>query len=159
MMALLPPEVSIVCGCSSMFSMLRTTMRFQNPLKSGLPSGVRGGVNVFIFSSAQRWKAVGSSEQPADCPYGRIGVGPEPGGGDANGARWLNSDGWSAMTTPNAVMRAKRIRIRGILAESHRVCASRSRATGCARVRVALRVVRESDSGDGLTQGGQICAR
>src|SRR5258705_11963160 len=68
--------------------MLRTTMRFQKPVKSGLPSAVRGGVNVLIFSSAHRWKAVGSSEKPADCPYGRICVGPEPGGGDANGARW-----------------------------------------------------------------------
>ena len=37
-MALLPPEVSIVSGCSSMFSMLRMTMRFQKPLKSGFPS-------------------------------------------------------------------------------------------------------------------------
>jgi hypothetical protein len=37
-----------------MFSMLRTTIRFQKPLKSGLPSAVRGGLKVFIFSSAQR---------------------------------------------------------------------------------------------------------
>jgi hypothetical protein len=54
MIALLPPEVSIVCGCSSRFSMLRTTIRFQKPLKSGLPSGVRGGLKVLIFSIAQR---------------------------------------------------------------------------------------------------------
>jgi hypothetical protein len=32
-------------------------------------------------------KRGGSSEQPPDCAYGRIGVGPEPGGGEANGAR------------------------------------------------------------------------
>jgi hypothetical protein len=31
-----------------------------------LPSAVRGGLKVFIFSTAHLWNAAGSSEQPAD---------------------------------------------------------------------------------------------
>ncbi len=94
--------------------MLRTTMRFQKPVKSGLPSAVRGGVNVLIFSSAHRWKAVGSSEQPADCPYGRICVGPDPGGGDANGARWPAVDCWRTTTSASANAAAVSERIAGV---------------------------------------------
>src|SRR5262245_35750362 len=98
MIELLPPDVSIVCGCSSRFSMLRTTMRFQKPLKSGLPSAVRGGMKVFIFSAAHVWNAVGSSGHPPYWLYGRICVGPEPGGGVANGARCPDVDCCSAST-------------------------------------------------------------
>src|SRR5258705_12881952 len=93
--------------------MLRTTMRFQKPVKSGLPSAVRGGVNVLIFSSAHRWKTVGSSEQPAECPYGGICVGPDPGGGDANGARGLAVDCWRTRTSASANAAAARERIAG----------------------------------------------
>jgi len=83
MMRLLPPGPSNPCGCSSMLSELRAPMRTQKPWKSGTPSGVRGGLNVRAFSSAQRCSIAGSSEQPADSPYGRIGTAPDPGGSDA----------------------------------------------------------------------------
>src|SRR6266550_2140134 len=49
---------------------------------------------------ALRWKTAGSSEQPADCAYGRIGVGPEPGSGDANGARWPEIDCGASNDSP-----------------------------------------------------------
>jgi hypothetical protein len=80
---LFPPEPSMPSECSSMFSALRAPMRNQNPWKFGRPSGVRGGLNVLAFSSPQRCNTAGSSEQPPDSPYGRIGVGPDPGGGVA----------------------------------------------------------------------------
>src|SRR6266850_6458015 len=40
---------------------------FQYPWKSGFPSGVRGGLNVFAFSIAHLWNSTESSGQLPVC--------------------------------------------------------------------------------------------
>ena len=57
------------------FAVADTDATPMRPGSPAGPSGVRGGLKVFAFSTAQRRNSAGSSGQTPDSPYGRMVAG------------------------------------------------------------------------------------